>query len=140
MSTQMRNAHQNQTMLERSKNWLAATPSQPEIKQALAAIVAKVTKGDLPNSDDCRETCDALTQHYVDIGGDLCDLPSLPDLGSAAAAPAVPINPTSVESSGLDYGSLYPADTPAVAPLSFEEKQMRFAQLRASIGRPGGFQ
>lgn len=49
-------------------------PELLDVKQALSAIVAKVSKGAIANDDDSRDTYDALTEHFVDGGGDLSDL------------------------------------------------------------------
>lgn len=124
------------TMLDRSKKWLARNPSLSELKQAIRAIVSQIQKGDLANDEDTRDTYDALTEQYVDHGGDLTELSLLPDadeLQSAGEIPVVPVSPA-----GLDYGSLYPADAPVV-PLSKEEKRNRLEAIRASLTRPGGF-
>lgn len=123
------------SLLERSKKWLVSNPGLLDVKKALSAIVAKVSKGDIADGEDSRDTYDALTEHFVDGGGDLSELPTFPevsindDMGSA---------PTPTGPAGLDYGNLYP-DQVAVAPLSQEEKRIRLQELRSSLVRPGGF-
>lgn len=64
-----------QSLLVRSQKWLMSNPELLDVKQALSAIVAKVSKGAIANDDDSRDTYDALTEHFVDGGGDLSDLP-----------------------------------------------------------------
>lgn len=136
MKTQSRNAPRLQTLLERSEKWLEGAPTLPEIKRALSAIVARVASEELVDDVDTRDTCDALTEEYVNRGGDLSDLSTLPDLQTISSASGERLTP--VTPAGLDYGNLYPNDAPTT-PLSSEEKRLRLETLRASITRPGGF-
>jgi hypothetical protein len=120
------------SLLSRSQNWLKANPPLPEVKRALSAIVVKAQKGELQSNDDTRNTADALTEYYVDHGGDLIELPSLDEATPAAATPA---SPTRVAEP--DYGSLYP-DSPACQPLSRDQKQAVITGLKSIIRRPEG--
>lgn len=135
MNAQSKPVGGTQSLLERSKKWLKTTPGEVDVKRAITAIVAKVSKGEIADDDDSRDTYDALTEHFVDGGGDLSDLPSLPEIaigeGSVSAM-------TSAGLAGLDYGNLYP-DQVAVAPLTKDEKRIRLQELRSTLVRPGGF-
>jgi hypothetical protein len=73
MNAQTNSIGSTQPLLERSKKWLMTNPGLLDVKKALSAIVAKVAKGDIADDDDSRDTYDALTEHYVDGGGDLSD-------------------------------------------------------------------
>lgn len=121
------------SLLSRSQNWLMANPTLPEVKQALSAIIVKAQKGELQSNDDTRNTADALTEFYVDHGGDLIDLPSLDETIPAAATAQA--TPTRVAEP--DYGSLYP-DAPACKPLSRDQKQAVITGLKSIIRRPEG--
>lgn len=121
------------SLLSRSQKWLEANPPLSEVKRVLSAISVQVRKGDLQNNDDTRNTADALTEYFVDHGGDLIDLPSLdetiPAAGTALASPTRVAEP--------DYGSLYP-DAPACQPLSRDQKQAVITSLKSIIRRPEG--
>jgi hypothetical protein len=121
------------SLLSRSQNWLKANPTLPEVKQALSAIVLKARKGELQSNDDTRNTADALTEYYVDNGGDLIELPGL-DEAAPAACDAL-ASPTRVAEP--DYGSLYP-DAPPCKPLSRDQKQAVITGLKSIIRRPEG--
>lgn len=125
----------NQSLLVRSQKWLMSNPELLDVKQALSAIVAKVSKGAIANDDDSRDTYDALTEHFVDGGGDLSDLPSFPEI---PISDGLESKLATVGPAGLDYGNLYP-DQVTVAPLSQEEKRSRLQELRSTLVRPGGF-
>lgn len=124
-----------QSLFVRSKKWLVTNPGLLDVKKAVSAIVARVSKGDIADDDDSRDTYDALTEHFVDAGGDLSVLPSFPEV-SISAGSACALTP--VVPAGLDYGNLYP-DQVTEAPLSQEEKRNRLQELRSSMTRPGGF-
>ena len=122
-----------ETFFARSQAWLDTNPGLDEVKRALGAIVHQVKNLKLVCNDDTRKTADALTEFYVENGGDLTDLPCLDDAAdNPAAAMAIPTS--AVEP---DYGSLYP-DTPPTKPLSQVEKKAVLSNLRAMIGRPEG--
>ncbi|QHF00652.1 hypothetical protein LCG56_28205 (plasmid) [Pseudomonas cannabina pv. alisalensis] len=135
MNAQTNSIGGTQPLLERSKKWLMSKPGLLDVKKALSAIVAKVAKGDIADDDDSRDTYDALTEHYVDGGGDLSALPSFPDISIGVGMGSAP---TPVGTAGLDYGNLYP-DQVMAAPLSQEEKRSRLQELRSTLARPRGF-
>ncbi|SBW84293.1 hypothetical protein PVE_R2G0264 [Pseudomonas veronii 1YdBTEX2] len=124
-----------QSLLDRSKSWLMTNPGLLELRRVLSAIVAKVSKGEIADDDDSRDTYDALTEHYVDSGGDLSDLPPFPEHPSSDGRESAP---TPAGAAGLDYGNLYPEQV-TTAPLSPEEKRSRLQALRSTLVRPGGF-
>lgn len=120
------------SLLERSTAWLAGNHPLPQVHKALRAIISQATKGDIAIDADCCDTCDALTEHYVDRGGDLTDLPVLPGRP----------RPTDVADHGsgggpFDCGSLHP-DSEAAEPLSDEEKQKRIKDLRLILNSMRG--
>ncbi|MGF6282017.1 hypothetical protein ABH908_000496 [Pseudomonas frederiksbergensis] len=122
-----------ETFLARSQAWLDKNPGLEEVKRVLGAIVLQVKNLKLVCNDDTRNTADALTEFYVENGGDLTDLPCLDD------AAKKPTNATATPTSAMepDYGSLYP-DTPPAKPLSQAEKQAVLSNLRSIISRPEG--
>ncbi|MBM5458904.1 hypothetical protein H8F21_15160 [Pseudomonas sp. P66] len=136
MTTKKQTAQTEGPMLDRSKQWLESQPDLPKVKNALFAIVSKVTNGELKDDHDSRDTCDALTEYYVDRGGDLADLAVLPD--APGGAEAVTSSPAAIGPAVFDCGSLYPDGEPA-PQLSKEEKQRRLRIIRSSLVRPGGF-
>lgn len=136
MTGKHQNVNSDLSLLQRSTAWLGKQPALPAVRGALNAIVARAASGELPDDADCRDTCDALTEYYVDRGGDLADLSTLPDPGIPQAFPGQTTG--SITTAGPDYGALYP-DVPTAAPLSKEEKRTRLQALRAQITRPGGF-
>ncbi len=120
------------SLYARSTAWLQTNQPLPEVKRALGAIVSRVAKGTVCCDEDCRKACDALTQHYVDRGGDPDDLPMLAADVVARATRSQPqplIEP--------DYGSLHP-DTPPGPTLSAEERSIRFKELKALLSPRGG--
>ncbi|WP_137188022.1 hypothetical protein [Pseudomonas asiatica] len=136
MTTNSPNASMDQTLLGRSKKWLASEPTLQQIKAALSAMIAKVAKGELPDNADFRSTADELIQCYVDREGDLADLPQIPEAISQEQS-SITV-PTPVAPAEFDCGSLHPDGEPA-APLSLEEKRRRLLIIKSSLVRPGGF-
>ncbi|MCK1788645.1 hypothetical protein [Pseudomonas violetae] len=136
MTGNHQNVNSDLSLLQRSTAWLGKQPTLPAVRGALNAIVARAVRGELADDADCRDTCDALTEHYVDRGGDLSDLSMLPEPGIPQAFAGQTTG--SIATAAPDYGALYP-DSPAAAPLSKEEKRTRLQALRAQITRPGGF-
>ncbi len=122
-----------ETFLARSQAWLKKNPALDEVKRALAAIVHQVKNSKIVCNDDTRKTADALTEFYVEQGGDLDDLPCL----DAPAITPDTKTATPISHAELDYGPLYP-DMPAGKPLSLAEKQAVISSLRSIIGRPEG--
>lgn len=112
--------------------WLAGNHPLPQVHKALRAIVSQASKGEIALDVDCRDTFDALTEHYVDRGGNLTDLPALPDRARSSEAGID-------ESNGdqFDCGSLYP-DSEVVEPLSHEEKQKRIKDIRLILSSMRG--
>lgn len=119
--------------LARSQNWLKSNPALEEVKRALSAIVHKVRTGEIVRTDDTGETADALTEYYVDHGGDLTTLPTLDE----PAKPPIATPVKAISGAELDYGLLYP-DVPAGKPLSREEKQAAISNLKSILRRPEG--
>ncbi|MGE8065180.1 hypothetical protein [Pseudomonas sp. NPDC089569] len=122
-----------ETFLARSQAWLKKGPALDEVKRVLAAIVLQVKNSKLVCNDDTRQTAEALTEFYVEHGGDLDDLPCLD--ATVIKPEANMATPTS--HAAPDYGSLYP-DTPPAKPLSHAEKQAVISSLRMAISRPVG--
>ncbi|MDF9779144.1 hypothetical protein [Pseudomonas baetica] len=133
MTATAQKLHTAETFLARSQAWLNKNPALDEVKRALVAIVLRVKNSKIVCNDDTRKTADALTEFYVENGGDLADLPCLDEaVITPAAAMATPTS-----AAEPDYGSLYP-DTQPIQPLSHAEKQAVISSLRSIIGRPEG--
>lgn len=120
-------------LLTRSQNWLKSNPALDDVKRALGAIVHKVRTGEIVRTDDTGETADALTEYYVDHGGDLTTLPTLDE----PAKPPIATPVKAIPDAEPDYGLLYP-DVPAGKPLSREEKQAAISNLKTILRRPEG--
>ena len=132
MSTATKTATSTQNMNARSKNWLIGKPSLAEVKKTIGSIVNKVRSGELPRDQESSDAVDSLTEYYVDMGGDLGDVPNLDD-------PDQPqVQAVKTELVAVDYGSLCP-DRPPAPPLSREEKKQRLSELRSIVRRPEGF-
>ncbi|EPJ5561943.1 hypothetical protein ACQYZY_26965 [Pseudomonas aeruginosa] len=117
-----------ESMSERARTWLKSKPSLAEVKKAIVAVVAKAEAagGDKKES---RITADVLTEYFVELGGDLDELPMLMDEQPKLQA-------AQSQSSQLDLSPLCP-DGPASAPLSGEEKHQIFLDLQRQFGRRG---
>jgi len=120
-------------LLSRSQTWLRGNPTLDQVKGAFRGIVNQIRKGDLVRTKVVEHTADALTEYYVDRGGDLTTLPSLDEL--ALVAEATPV--AHIQVAEPDYGSLYP-DVPVGKPLSREEKQAAISNLKSMLRRPEG--
>lgn len=135
MSTATKSATSTLNMNARSKNWLLGKPSLVEVKKAIGSIVNKVRSGEVAGNQESSDAIDSLTEYFVDMGGDLGDVPSLDDPEHSHKSQGEAVK---MELVAVDYGSLCP-DTPPAAPLTREEKKDRLAQLRSIIRRPEGF-
>lgn len=135
MSTATKCATSTLNMNARSKNWLLGKPSLAEVKKAIGSIVNKVRSGEVAGNQESSDAIDSLTEYFVDMGGDLGDVPSLDDPEHSHKSQGEAVK---MELVAVDYGSLCP-DTPPAAPLTREEKKDRLALLRSIVRRPEGF-
>lgn len=117
-----------ESMSERARTWLKSKPSLSEVKKAIVAVVAK-SKAAGGDKNESRRTADVLTEYFVELGGDLDEIPMImdeqPELQAAQS-----------QAPQLDLSPLCP-DGPVSAPLSGEEKHQIFLDLQRQFGRRG---